>query len=284
MRKLILVLSIIVLGVALSCCAQTPGTPTVGPGNTAGLLYASNFGLWQVPQGNTGQFSWSSPSFCTVTAAGIPLAPVFAVGTPVLIKDQVTANSETVTPSAVNVGGAGCSITVSLANKHNTFTLTSGTAGLQEAINYAHGLPYQVILTPDWSRIGGTTGMITAAHGKQHIPNTGFFGREQRPGRITAPADFDGGYHLGTVGIDHTLPGLIHYIENSITGATFNRSPATALPPGIARLLHLVAIPHTRLAANRRVYRLAGHHFRPAFQLNITLGGRTQLGSRHVDD
>ena len=169
MTKLLRCALTLAFGFSLSCCAQTPGTPTVGPGNTAGLLYASNFGLWQVPQGNTGQYSWSSPSFCTVSAAGIPLAPVFAVGTPVFIKDQVVANSEIVTPSAINVGGAGCSITVSPVNKHNTFTLTSATGGLQEAINYAHALPYQVILTPDWSRLGGTTGMILAAKGNSNV-------------------------------------------------------------------------------------------------------------------
>ena len=169
MTKLLRCALTLAFGFSLSCCAQTPGTPTVGPGNTAGLLYASNFGLWQVPQGNTGQFSWSSPSFCTVQAAGIPLNPVFAVGSPIFIKDQVVANSEIVTPSAINVGGAGCSITVSPVNKHNTFTLTSATGGLQEAINYAHALPYQVILTPDWSRLGGTTGMILAAKGNSNV-------------------------------------------------------------------------------------------------------------------
>lgn len=167
MKKLIILISI--LGAVSLCCAQTPGTVTTGPGNTAGILYASSFGQWSVTAGNQGQFSWSSPSFCTVTAAGIPLSPVFAVGTPVLIKDQVTANSETVTPSAVNVGGAGCSITVSPANHHNTFVLSSGTAGLQEAINYAHDLPYEVILTPDWSRLGGITSMIATARGNSNV-------------------------------------------------------------------------------------------------------------------
>ncbi len=154
---------------AQSAASQAPGQVTPGPGNDAGLLYASSFGQWSVPQGNTGQFSWSSPTFCTVPADGIPLSPVFAVATPVLIKDQVPANTETVAPSAVNVGGSSCSITVSPSHKHNTFTLQSGTAGLQEAINYAHGLPYVIILTSDWTRLGGTTGMIAAANGNANV-------------------------------------------------------------------------------------------------------------------
>jgi len=167
MKKLFILISI--LGAACLCCAQTPGTVTTGPGNDAGLLYASSFGQWQVQQGNTGQFSWSSPSFCTVTASGMPLNPVFAVGSPIYIKDSVSANSEIVTPSAVNVKGFGCSITVSPSNPHISFMLTSATAGLQEAINYANGLLYQVILTPDWTRLGGTTAMITSAVGSSQV-------------------------------------------------------------------------------------------------------------------
>jgi hypothetical protein len=169
MRKLLFTISL-ALGVAVSCCAQGGGTPTTGPGNTAGILWASNFGQWSVPQGNTGPFSWSAPSFCNTTASGIPLVPVFRVGTPIRIVDTGTpANSENVTPSAVNISGAGCSITVAPVNKHNTFYLTSATAGLQEAINYAGVLSYQVLLTPDWQRLGGTTGMIVAASGNTAV-------------------------------------------------------------------------------------------------------------------
>jgi hypothetical protein len=169
MKKLTLLLAILGLGAGCSALAQTPGQVTQGPGNTAGILWASNFGQWAVPQGNTGEFSWSAPYFCTATASGIPLKPVFNVGTPVYIKDQVPANSEIVTPSAVYTSNSSCSITVSPVHQHNTFTLTSATAGLQEAINYAAGLPYEVILTPDWSRLGGTTGMITAATGSAAV-------------------------------------------------------------------------------------------------------------------
>jgi len=169
MKKLILWLAMIVLSAGQSICAQSPGQVTAQPGNLTGMLYASSFGQWQVPQGNQGQYSWSSASFCNANANGFYLNPVFAVGTPIYIKDQVVANSEIVTPSAVTIGGFGCSITVNPVNKHNTFTLTSATGGLQEAINFAKGLPYQVILTPDWTRLGGTTGMILAAKGSAAV-------------------------------------------------------------------------------------------------------------------
>jgi hypothetical protein len=170
MKRLFL---IIWLGLSLahSSFAQggPPGQPQLGPANFSGLLYASNFGQWQVPQGNTGQFSWSVPSFCTVSASGLVLSPVFAVGTPITIKDNTPSNTEIVTPTAVRVSGSGCSITVTTVNPHSNFTIQSATAGLQEAINFAQGMAYQVILTPDWGRLGGTTAMILAAHGSPNV-------------------------------------------------------------------------------------------------------------------
>jgi hypothetical protein len=169
MTKLIRIALAASLSVAVACVAQNAGIPTPGPGNDAGLLYASNFGLWSVPQGNQGQYSWSSPIFCRASADGLPLNPVFAINAPLLIKDQQPQNSEIVTPTAVSMTGASCSITVRPANPHNTFNLLSGTAGLQEAINYAAGLPYEIVLTPDWSRLGGTTGMITSAKGSTNV-------------------------------------------------------------------------------------------------------------------
>lgn len=149
--------------------AQIPGVPTAGPGNSAGVLFASSFGQWQVPQGNLSSFSWSNPSACTVSGAGIILRPVFAVGTPINIVDANPLHNETVTPTAVTIGASGCSITVATTYTHYSFYITSGTGGLQEAINWAAGLPYQIWLTTDWQRIGGTTGMITAAKGNTNV-------------------------------------------------------------------------------------------------------------------
>lgn len=171
MKRILFILLIAgFMGVAQVSCAQgASGQITQGPGNTAGLLYASSFGQWSVPQGNTGPYSWSVPILCTVNAGGSILSPVFSVGTPITIKDSNPANTEIVTPSRVTVNGSGCSITVAPAHPHNNYILTSATAGLQESINYAQGLAYQVVLTPDWTRIGGTTGMITATRGNSNV-------------------------------------------------------------------------------------------------------------------
>lgn len=152
-----------VLASTATLYAQSPGQLTQGPGNTAGLLYASNFGQWKI-QGNS-SFSWSGPTGCAVTADGMTLNPVFKVGTPVQIVDANPALNEVVTPTAVNFSGSGCSISVTPAHQHYSFYITSATAGLQESINWAAGLPYSIIVTPDWSRLGGVTSTITSANG-----------------------------------------------------------------------------------------------------------------------
>lgn len=163
MRSLLFRLALLGSVVARVVLAQSPGQVTAQPGNLAGLLFASSFGQWQVPQGNAGQFSWSNANFCKANADGFYLNPVFSVGTPITIVDAVPANTETVIPTAVSVTGSGCSITVNPTHPHLSFYLTSGTGGLQEAINFARNLPYQVVVTSDWTRLGGATGMLTAA-------------------------------------------------------------------------------------------------------------------------
>jgi len=78
-------------------------------------------------------------------------------------------NAETVTPSAVTnntpaVYGS-CAVTATFANVHgNGDLVSSGTFGLQEAINYAASQGGgTVIVDAKWAAAGGTTAMITAA-------------------------------------------------------------------------------------------------------------------------
>ena len=168
MKKTITSILLLVLAVAIP--AQVPGLNTAGPGNTAGILYASNFGLWSVPQGNVGNFSWSSPNSCKVSPAGLNLTPAFAVGTPITIVDANPAHTEIVNVTGVTSSGAGCSITTAPTSyAHNSFYLASSTCGLQESINWAAGLPYMVIASPDWQRMGCTTSTITSAKGNYNV-------------------------------------------------------------------------------------------------------------------
>lgn len=171
MKKLLAVLGIF-LGIAGELCAQQQG----GPANIAGMLYASNFASWTVSQGNNGPLSWSSSQVCTgQTSGGVTFQP-FIVGSPVRIVDSANpAASETVTVTQVNISGSGCQISVSPSNKHYSFYLTTATAGLQEAINYATrslgaSTPAATILvTPDWARAGGITQQIINAIGNAAV-------------------------------------------------------------------------------------------------------------------
>lgn len=146
------------------------GQTSGGISNLAGTLYASNFSGWTVPSGNNGPFSWSSSQVCTYTTTNNATFQPFIVGSPIRIVDTSNpALSETVTPTAVNILGSGCSITVAPVNTHYSFYLTSATAGLQEAINFANNNLYTVLVTPDFTRLGGTTSTITGAKGNTNV-------------------------------------------------------------------------------------------------------------------
>lgn len=164
MKKLILSVAMFALVTTGLLCGQ------MGPANIAGTLYASNFTGWTVAQGNNGPFSWSSSAVCTAAASGGVSFQPFHVGTPISIIDGTSPTlNEIVVPTAVNINGSGCSITVNPVNKHFSFYLATATAGLQEAINYANGRTYMIYVTPDFSRSGGTTAMITGAAGNSEV-------------------------------------------------------------------------------------------------------------------
>ena len=147
----------------------TPGGPKLGNSYVAGILVASNFGQWRVPPGNLGQYSWNNGSFCQPTVGAYSPAitmNAFTVGTPVWIIDMGTpAHSEIVTPTSVTILPQSCSINISPVYGHNNFYFATATGGLQEALNWAGTGPYIVQVTPDWTLLGGTTGMLTAATG-----------------------------------------------------------------------------------------------------------------------
>lgn len=106
----------------------------------------------------------------TETTGGNPQSPI-AVGTPITI--GIGANAETVTPTAVTqatLGGSAPgpgSITISatFANIHGPQEpVTSGTYGLQEAINAANAAGGgKVVVTAGWYASGGTAAIIAAA-------------------------------------------------------------------------------------------------------------------------
>jgi hypothetical protein len=165
MRRILPLL--ILLSVCLAAGAQsvTNPTPSVlqpanGPGNQAGWLFVANFAHWAVQPGENGGFSWTNTSSCYGTSGGITFK-LFAAGAPITIVDANPAETETVTASSAQYGGWGCSVALPATHPHKSFYLTSGTAGLQEAANWANGTNAVLIVTPDWTALGGTSGMLT---------------------------------------------------------------------------------------------------------------------------
>ena len=102
----------------------------------------------------------------TVTEDGILFSPL-NTNAPVIFGSG--ANAETLTPSGVSVGTptiyGSPTVTAAFANTHGQGdTLSSGTYGLQEALNYASLMGGgTVILSPRWATLGGTNAILAAA-------------------------------------------------------------------------------------------------------------------------
>jgi len=78
------------------------------------------------------------------------------------------SNTETVTPTAVSCSTPAvygtCSFTATFANLHGQGDLvTSGTYGLQEAIDIQSGVGGAIALSPGWYSAGGTVAIVRAA-------------------------------------------------------------------------------------------------------------------------
>ena len=101
------------------------------------------------------------------TPDGVPFTPL-AINAPVSVGGP--SNLETVTPSAVSCTTpliyASCTFTATFSNTHGRGEpVTTGTYGLQEAINYALQSTNggTVVVDKPWALRGGTTSLITAA-------------------------------------------------------------------------------------------------------------------------
>lgn len=151
-------------------------------------VFADNFGRWaiqgQVP--NTFMFQVSGFSPCSIVALNFENRATFyafadTVGlAPVFVADANAANSEVLTPTTfVAPTPQSCGPALAALNQHNTFTLQSGTGGLQEAVNFVGSptasWPSTILLTPGWYNLIGAIGTqnatlaaITPAYVKSH--------------------------------------------------------------------------------------------------------------------
>lgn len=102
----------------------------------------------------------------TTAADGTTSFSPLNVNAPVTVDDG--PNQETVTPTAVNCQTPtiyqSCSFTASFSFAHGTGTqITTGTVGLQEALNSMASNGGSVALTAAWAQYGGTNAIISAA-------------------------------------------------------------------------------------------------------------------------
>ena len=144
----------------------------------AGRYSALDFAYGVLPAGGpplsvqTGNTATGAGSIVLVsgqseTTGGASSFPV-TTNTPITV--GVGANAETVTPSGVTLGNLsggvpGLTVTATFANIHGPLEpVTSGTFGLQEAINMAAANGSgEVVVTQAWYNAGGTLAMIQAA-------------------------------------------------------------------------------------------------------------------------
>jgi hypothetical protein len=175
MRKTLysLVVALILAAVcAVQGFAQTASTPFSSP-----WYFASSFNLWSINGQSPNTYIFQGRSVCNSQGQNVQFFDFSTTG-PVLIADANTANSEVKTPSAIVNTAGSCGVTIAPSNNHYNFTLKSGTAGLQEAINSLDGQgawPTLVILDKNWwsnaNQIPGTTAatILGAAKGDASV-------------------------------------------------------------------------------------------------------------------
>jgi parallel beta-helix repeat protein len=140
--------------------------------NIEGQIIASQFGEFQVPGLTPGALQFS-PASCQVSGGGKNF-PAFSAGVPIKIVDANPALNEIDTPTAVFI--TTCAVSMATTHLHSPpFYLTSGTGGLQEAINNGEvkgGGQNTIILNQDWYGLvapGNPATVIASVHGNSNM-------------------------------------------------------------------------------------------------------------------
>lgn len=133
-----------VLG-ALMLVMAVPVTAQSGQALPPSEVWAEGYNVLNIMGQGANTFTWNfsnatSPGACY----GYPLnngasIPFFVFGltsapVPIFIRDVNPTLSEVVTPSSATVTGSSCGFSASPANSHTTFWVSSGSAGLYEAL------------------------------------------------------------------------------------------------------------------------------------------------------
>lgn len=136
---LLTLIGLVALAVGLPAPAVAQGT------FPPAIVYAEQFNNWSYPSQGANQFTFAYTNNCESypLANAVPPYFVFGGGTygyyPVLIQDANPADSEIVTPTAVTRASGSCGFSAAPANSHTSFTVSSGTAGLQDAVGTLAG-------------------------------------------------------------------------------------------------------------------------------------------------
>jgi hypothetical protein len=176
------ILSMVLTAVALAGCAETAAAQD-NPVKFAGEFRAVNYAYGVAPNTSALKLDMAAPSatgtatltvaYGTVTLSdGTSLTPL-ATTAPITV--GIGATQETITPTAVSCSTPAvydtCTFTGSFTYQHGTGEpVTSGTYGLQEAINAAAnwgpagatGLGGTVLIDGAWYKLGGAKSNITA--------------------------------------------------------------------------------------------------------------------------
>ena len=165
MRKIASGLLIVALVAMVALCAA----PAVAQGNQTyqqRWFYASDFAQWNVRGQTASTYTWSPGTICNVTANGSATSFfAFSTNAPVEIIDVTPSLSEVVTPSSVTNTPSVCGFAGTVQNTHYSFSVTSGTGGLQEtlnAISASNAYPAVVWLDRNWHTLVNNIPTVSA--------------------------------------------------------------------------------------------------------------------------
>lgn len=162
LTKLFLALGLALVGV-LPALAQAP-LPVKA-------VYAEQYNQWNFNSQAANTYTFSGTNCQSFPLVDGATSPYFVFGPtaaayPVFIQDANPANSEIVTPTSTSSVSSACGFAASAVNQHTSFTVRSGTAGLQDAVGTLSStslVPMIVYLDRTWyALVNGLPGAPSA--------------------------------------------------------------------------------------------------------------------------
>ncbi len=152
------------------------------PAQAPPWAFADNYGRWAFQAQGANNFVIQGPSICRVTQLNYGDSSVFEPAAhtvtlaPVLIYDSNSANAEVLTPGSSFSNSNACGWTLPATHPHISFSLQSGTGGLQEAINAVGpttaAYPVLIYLTPAWYKLVAGISSLNSTLASQVTPTT----------------------------------------------------------------------------------------------------------------